>query len=346
MRRTLIIAATAVALVLLAAAGVYAFDAGREDRIADGVRVGGIDVGGLSANAARAELRAELLAPLAAPVIVRSRGHRFHLTAREARTAVDVDASVAEAVRRSRTGSMFTRTFRAVTGGRVETSVEPRVTFSSEAVRRLVSRVRRRIDRPARDARVEFAATGLERVRERVGLQVDRRWLRERVEAALVMPAAQDRLVTARVRKVQPDVTRAELADRHGTVLTVDRAGFTLRLYKRLELVRSYPIAVGQVGLETPPGLYDIQNKAVDPAWSVPDSDWAGDLAGSVIPGGVPENPLKARWLGIYNGVGIHGTAERASIGSNASHGCIRMLVEDVTDLYDRVPVGADVYIA
>ena len=70
------------------------------------------------------------------------------------------------------------------------------------------------------------------------------------------------------------------------------------------------------------------------------------DLAGQVIPGGVPENPIKARWLGVYDGVGVHGTDARGSIGTNASHGCIRMLVEDVTDLYDDVPVGAPVYIA
>jgi lipoprotein-anchoring transpeptidase ErfK/SrfK len=60
----------------------------------------------------------------------------------------------------------------------------------------------------------------------------------------------------------------------------------------------------------------------------------------------VPENPLKSRWLGIYDGVGIHGTSDRASIGSNASHGCLRMLVEDVEDLYPQVPVGAPIYIA
>ena len=55
---------------------------------------------------------------------------------------------------------------------------------------------------------------------------------------------------------------------------------------------------------------------------------------GQVIPGGAPNNPLKARWLGIYNGVGIHGTAEGWSIGTRASHGCIRMHVADVVALY------------
>jgi lipoprotein-anchoring transpeptidase ErfK/SrfK len=129
-------------------------------------------------------------------------------------------------------------------------------------------------------------------------------------------------------------------------VLVINRGSYKLRLFKRLKLVKTYPIAVGQVGLETPAGMYTIRNKAVNPAWNVPNSDWAGELAGRVIPGGVPENPLKARWMGIYNGAGIHGTDARGSIGTNASHGCIRMLVEDVVELYDKVPVGAPVYIA
>ena len=122
--------------------------------------------------------------------------------------------------------------------------------------------------------------------------------------------------------------------------MTVDRGGFRLSLFKDLKRVRVYPIAVGQAGLETPAGLYKIQNKAVNPAWHVPNSAWAGSLAGTVIPGGAPNNPIRARWLGVYDGVGVHGTDARGSIGSNASHGCIRMLIEDVEKLYDEVPVG------
>ena len=44
--------------------------------------------------------------------------------------------------------------------------------------------------------------------------------------------------------------------------------------------------------------------------------------------------------MGIYNGAGIHGTDDTGSIGSAASHGCIRMLIPDVEDLFDRVEVG------
>ena len=163
---------------------------------------------------------------------------------------------------------------------------------------------------------------------------------------ALVSAAPGSRLVRAELSKTAPKVTTARLAQRYTTILAVDRTHFRISLFKHLKRVQTYPIAVGQVGLETPAGQYTIQNKAVNPAWHVPNSAWAGSLAGQVIPGGAPNNPIKARWLGVYDGVGVHGTSDRGSIGSNASHGCIRMLIEDVEKLYDEVPVGTPIFIA
>jgi lipoprotein-anchoring transpeptidase ErfK/SrfK len=49
--------------------------------------------------------------------------------------------------------------------------------------------------------------------------------------------------------------------------------------------------------------------------------------------------------MGFYNGAGIHGTTEDWSIGSAASHGCIRMHIWDVEDLYDRVPLHTPIYV-
>jgi lipoprotein-anchoring transpeptidase ErfK/SrfK len=343
--KTFIAVAALVALLVGGAVGVYAYDAARADEVAPGITVGGIDVGGLDREAAGAKLRTELLEPLRAPVVVRSRGRRFRLTAHESKVRADVDAMIDDAIARGRDDNVLVRTARGLAGGEVDADVEPRVTYSHKAVGFLVYRVRRSIDRPPRNAKVQFAAAGLQRERSRVGLRVARNDLLERVEHALVRPAQHQRIVTAKVRRIQPKITTGELAKRYGTVVTIDRGGFTLRLFKRLKLVKSYPIAVGQVGLETPAGLYDVQNKAVNPAWHVPNSAWAGDMAGQVIPPG-PQNPIKARWLGIYAGAGIHGTDAAGSIGTNASHGCIRMLIPDVVELYDKVPVGAPVYIA
>jgi lipoprotein-anchoring transpeptidase ErfK/SrfK len=154
------------------------------------------------------------------------------------------------------------------------------------------------------------------------------------------------RMVRVRTRTVKPEVTMADLRDKYPSVIVIQRGAFKLTLYKDLKPAQTYGIAVGQVGLETPAGLYHIQNKAVNPAWNVPNSAWAGSMAGQVIPGGAPNNPLKARWMGIADGAGIHGTADEGSIGSAASHGCIRMRVPEVEALYDEVPVGAPVYIA
>jgi hypothetical protein len=343
---TIIAAAVALTLLLASAVGVYAYDSGHDDEIGEAVSVGGVDVSGLSRAGAAARLRRELLAPLSAPVTVSVRGQRHTLTAKVARLQLDVDGMVDEAVRRSREGNAVTRTVRGLTGGEVGARIAPQVTYSKAAVHRLVKRVERNVERDARDARVEFGAGGVQRVRSRVGVQLRREDLRRRVERAVLERRPAARRVSAKVRRIQPKVTTAELADKYRTVITIDRGGFRLRLFKRLKLAKTYPIAVGQVGLETPAGLYHVQNKAVNPAWNVPNSAWAGDLAGTVVPGGVPDNPLKARWLGIFNGAGIHGTAERGSIGTNASHGCIRMLIEDVVELYDEVPVGAPVYIA
>ena len=244
-----------------------------------------------------------------------------------------------------REGDILTRTIRSITGGEIDHSIEPTVEYSKDAVVRLLDKVRKGVDRPAKNARVSYSAGGLEEVEGKKGLEVRASELHEKLRSAIVSPTADRRLV-AETEKVEPEVTREDLAEKYPVILIADRASFKLRVYKKLELAKTYPIAVGKVGNETPSGLYSIANKAVNPAWSVPNSDWAGDLAGQVIPGGAPNNPLKSRWLGIYNGVGIHGTSERGSIGSNASHGCLRMLVEDVEDLYPQVPVGAPVYIA
>lgn len=337
-----------IGLVVLigAGVGVYAYDQSREDTIAEGVRVGGVDVGGMDRQAASTRLREELVDPLQADVVVKVRGQTHTLVADVAKIRADVAGTVDEALRRSNDGNVISRSWRNLTGGEVDADVEPEVTYSERAVRRLVERVERNVERKPRNARVAFQPEGFEAVRSRVGARLHKADLRERVERALLEPDPDERVVRAKTSKTQPKVTTAKLAKKYGTLITVNRGAFRLTLYKELKPVKTYPIAVGQVGRETPAGLYTVQNKAVNPAWNVPNSDWAGDLAGTVVPAGTPQNPLKARWMGIYDGAGIHGTDATESIGTNASRGCIRMLIPDVIELYDKVEVGAPIYIA
>jgi lipoprotein-anchoring transpeptidase ErfK/SrfK len=176
------------------------------------------------------------------------------------------------------------------------------------------------------------------------GREVDSAALERAIVGDLKEPTA-DHRVKAPVQVTKAKVTTRELAAKYPRVIAINRSAFRLTLYKHLKVEKSYTIAVGRQGLETPAGRYDIQDKQVNPSWHVPNSAWAGSLAGQVIPPG-PADPIKARWMGIAGGAGIHGTDEVGSLGSAASHGCIRMAIPDVEDLFDRVNVGDPVFIA
>jgi hypothetical protein len=343
--RTLIIATLVVVLAAGVAGGTYAYDNARADRIGNGVRVGGIPLDGLTAAQARAKLDRLIVQPLERPVVVHHDKSTWRLGAREAHNAVDVDAMVDRALATSRDGNILSRTARNLTGKSLDADLEPTVRFEDRAIIRMLDKIRKAIDRKAVDATATLDASGISTTDSRTGLAVRASTLHRQIKRAIVSTSA-DRTFIARTRKLQPKVTNADLEQKLGTAIVVNRGAFKLTLYKKLKPSKTYSIAVGQIGLETPAGLYHVQNKAVNPAWNVPNSDWAGSLAGQVIPGGAPNNPLKARWMGIFDGAGIHGTDAINSIGTAASHGCIRMRIPDVIELYDEVPVGAPVYIA
>lgn len=342
----------ALAVVLTAIVAVAAFalvyDGAHRTTIAEGVVVGGVDIGGLSRDQATARLHRRLLVPLRRPVTIRHGDRTWHLTTREARVAANVDATVEQALARSRQGNLLQRTWRGVTGGTVDVRLEPRVTYSDAAISRVLRRLHQALDRAPKDATATFGPAGFQTTPSHPGVAVVTSGLHRRIRRALVSPDA-DRTMVAATRPVQPKVTSGDLADQYGTAIVVDRRSFRLHLYKRMKLVKSYEIGVGMIGRETPAGLYHIQDKAIDPAWTEPDSDWVPKAdRGKVVPGGTAQNPLKARWLGIYNGAGIHGVdpSEYGSIGHAASHGCVRMRIADVEDLYPRVPVGTPIYIS
>jgi hypothetical protein len=342
-RRLIAVAALTITVLLVGAGSLYAFDRSVQKKIADGVTVNGIAVGGMTPDQARAKLRSSLLDPLSRPVSVRYKGRRFTLTPEQANVAVDVDGSVERALAASNEGNLFTRTWREVRGERLDEEVEAKIDYDDEAVHRIVDRVERRLEIEARNAEVDLESGKVEPTPSRDGLAVRAAKLRRDIRTEL-LDMGETRIARVKTRVIEPAVTTDELAKEYPAVLIVNRGAFTLSFYKNLKLHKTYRVAIGQAGYDTPAGLYNIQNKAVNPSWHVPNSDWAGDLAGTVVPPG-PSNPIKARWMGIYDGAGIHGTDATGSIGTAASHGCVRMLIPDVVELYDQVPVGAPVYI-
>lgn len=341
--KTSIAALIAALLLVLVVGAAYAYDSSQKDQIADGVTIGGVDVGGLSEEEAAAKVHRKLLAPLKHSLKVGFDGETWKLSGEQLKLRADIDAAVEEAVEDSQEGGLPGRLVRYVSGGEVEESITPEVAYSVPAVNRFVRHVAEEINREPQNAGVEPSGDSLEVVAGEPGRKLRDNLLEKDLKAA-VLNANAPHTIRARVHSIAPEITKQEVAAQYPSYLTLDRSTFTLRLWKNLKLARTYTVAVGMEGLETPEGLYEIQEKEENPVWNVPESDWAGSLAGQTIPPG-PSNPIKARWMGIYEGAGIHGTEETYSLGSAASHGCVRMAIPDVEELYDEVEVGTPIFI-
>jgi lipoprotein-anchoring transpeptidase ErfK/SrfK len=110
-------------------------------------------------------------------------------------------------------------------------------------------------------------------------------------------------------------------------------------VYKGDKVIAKYPVAIGKKGWETPTGEWQVLEKIKNPAWT---SFKTGEV---FAPGG--ENPLGARWIGFWTDgqdvIGFHGTPNIKSVGTAASHGCVRMYNRDVRALYKLVRVGTTV---
>ena len=125
--------------------------------------------------------------------------------------------------------------------------------------------------------------------------------------------------------------------------IIINKTTKILTVYKNGEIYKKYPVALGKAATPTPEYKFTIINKAKNPYW--------GGMGGKFKPikGGAPNNPLGRRWLGLsterYRGYGIHGNSSPFSIGKYISAGCIRMINEDVEELFEYIPINTNVWI-
>jgi len=143
----------------------------------------------------------------------------------------------------------------------------------------------------------------------------------------------------SRVNKVDPKKIRAgqKLKVIQGPFsAVVDLSDFELTIHCRNRFVRRYRIGTGK-GKTTPIGEFVVKEKLENPKYWGPNGD--------VREADDPLNPLGERWVDIGDGFGIHGTIEPDSIGKCESRGCIRMLNDDVAEVYDLLVIGSTVRI-
>lgn len=173
---------------------------------------------------------------------------------------------------------------------------------------------------------------------------------------SLVVPASAARVYNADTNTWE-DATQAKARSKRGSAIPIELVTYETKLKpgtivvetseRRLYLVledgkaRKYGIGVGRDGFRWT-GQHKITRMAEWPGWTPPAAmrKRVPDLP-AYMPGG-PDNPLGARALYIGSTLyRIHGTSEPWTIGQAVSSGCIRLTNEDVTDLYERVRVGA-----
>ena len=304
-------------VLVLSAAVALAPSAGPQRTVARGVRVAGVNMGGLDAEQARQQIMARYSANL-----------RFRMGDRRWTAPTDrfgLSVSVGDAV---------SKAFRARSGDNVAVRVET----DRSQIRDYVLALDERFGKPAKNAKLVGLLRGRPAISKSSWGRVVRRATMRRAIARTLQRRIRPRLPLV-MKPVRPTISRAKF----GPIIVIHRAANRLELFKGTRRVRTFRVATGQAQYPTPTGLWHIVDMQRNPWWRPPDSDWAKGL--KPIPPG-PGNPLGTRWMGLdASGVGIHGTPDSASIGYSASHGCIRMLISEATWLFDHVRIGTSVLI-
>jgi lipoprotein-anchoring transpeptidase ErfK/SrfK len=304
-----------VTLVVLVSAPARAAEPAPATTIPEGVVIGNVPVGGLTAEAATEYVRAQFALPLVV-------GYGTYVL--EAPTEALAVPAITKAVQQALLSAP-------------STVVPLQVTVRKPALRAYIAEVSGRFARKPVDARLFLRRLKPWISPEKDGREIDRAAAESALSAALITGTRGP--VVLKPKLIKARVTRKSF----GPVVVIKRGVNSLTLYSGMRFVRSFGVATGQRQYPTPLGRFRVVVKWKNPWWYPPNSAWAKDLE-PVPPG--PGNPLGTRWMGISSpGVGIHGTPQPGSIGYSVSHGCIRMRIPDAEWLFNRVTVGTTVFI-
>jgi L,D-transpeptidase catalytic domain/Putative peptidoglycan binding domain len=335
---TVSIALGAVLLLGGTAYAAYRYDAATADRLLPGVRIAGIDVGEMTRAQAMAALDGQLEAAVDREIEVAAGGQTWQVTPRELGATAAVDPLLDRAFSLGDRMSWPERVFRRVFDRPVEYAKDIRIQRDGARLKNFVDGVAQEVNVDPSNASVDYVDGQLVLQRPRMGWSLPVREARRTLRDALM---GQGTSVELAVDRIEPEIGRDDL----GHTIVVDLSELRLHLYRGLREVKAYPVAAGSPDYPTPQGEWTIWQKVENPVWINPAPDGWGASLPPMIPGG-PSNPLGTRALYLdAPGIRIHGTSASYSIGSYASHGCIRMFMDDVEELYEIVPVGTTVHV-
>ncbi|MFN2544831.1 MAG: L,D-transpeptidase family protein [Actinomycetota bacterium] len=338
----LLITGLALSLVLGGTAAVaYGYDQATTDHILPGVRIAGIDVSGMTRQQALRALDARAAFAMHRKLTIRAGGEQWTRTLGQLGMRVNPARAVDEAFDASGSLSWVSRVYHRLTHHSLDKLIPLPFTYNTGVVKAFID------GQVASAVAVEPQNAAIKLVEDRLVMQHSR-------TGETLKPLVAERLIISAMRSRKPTVYLPLLHvepkvsdDSMGETLTVDLSSNTLRLFDGFDLERTYPVATARYGFTTPIGEWNVINKVEDPTWVNPcpgGGCWAAGEPATIGPG--PGNPLGTRALYLdAPGIRIHGTPSDSSIGTYASHGCIRMHIYDSEALYPLVPIGAKVII-
>jgi lipoprotein-anchoring transpeptidase ErfK/SrfK len=337
--------ACAVLLAVLGGAALAAawYDGAHQDELLPGIMIGDVAAGGRPAADVVRELDGQLPPIGATPIRVGAGPEEARVTLSQlglrSNAAETVARAEASAERMGMPRRVWHRLFDRPVGRRYDVHLQ----VSRAAVEREVARLAKKVELAPKDAAIDTSSGMVSILPAKDGRALDVGATADRLYAAAVVVAngsvGADLEVAAPVKVVEPQVKG------YADVILVRLAENKLYHYDNGVLAKTYTVATGTSRHPTPKGEFEVVLKRRNPTWVNPDpKGWGRSLPARIGPG--PRNPLGTRAMNLNSpGIRIHGTSNLASLGTAASHGCIRMAMSDIEELFERVEQGTPVAI-
>jgi len=343
---------TVLPLLAVLVAAVLIFDWIQAGNVMPGVRIEGADVGGMSKDDATAVAESAAATMLQQKVTIVGDDQAFPVTLADLQVTGDVTGAVDAAVDgEGGTGfwatvsGPFERTYHRLTGSPLDVDVPIEFHAADAGTAAFVEKAKAAIDRPMVNSKVDVTSGALQITRSQSGRVLDTAAATQQLDSQ-VDQWAHGRMPDGAGFALPVAITPAEVTEANiGQTAFVNKAAKRVWLYNGADLVATYEIAIGTPGHPTPSGDFKVVNKRKNPTWVNPaPNGWGSGMPARIGPG--PDNPLGTRAIDISaSGIRFHGTNNRGSVGTAASHGCMRMLREDVEVFFEQIDVGARVII-
>ena len=327
-------------LFVLAFSGVafatYGYEKDYDGKLLPGVVIAGVEVGGMTPPEALAAVRAAGKIQLDRSITVSYEDKKWTVTPRKLGAKSNARDLVDAAVAASGETGVLKKVGMALFGRELNHRRDLAITYPRQGVKGFIEGVASSLDRDPTESGVDYSSGWLEFTEAKEGRTV----LRDKSRRALMrgLKRESDRVALA-VKETQPAVTE----NRYEKALLLRIGENKLYLYEDGKITNEWNVATGLPEYPTPTGEYYITLKRYMPTWVNPDPEgWGASMPASIPPG--PGNPLGTRALNwSIGGIRFHGTEATNTIGYNASHGCVRLSMADVEELYELVDVGTPI---